>query len=482
MSVLDRSELEQSHLSDLHAIASELGIEGYRRLGRDQLIDSILAGGGGGSASDSDSDDSGADEQPAAPAESGATRRRGRRLRLRRGRDEDDAESSPAAAASEPEASAEKDAPPLAESNGDDGAEVVLPEGADEESAAPPRGEARRPRPRGGRGRPREDRGGRPREDRGGRPGDDRGGRSRPRDDDDGGGGRGRGQGRGRSRPDDDVDDEPRPEDELREGVLDVLPGGSGFMRADAFVHARDDVYVSPAQIRRCELRAGDRISGPVRPPRRSERYPSLVRVSEVNGQPAEPPAERPSFDDLTPTFPTEPLETVHGLPFGKGSRVAIGGPPGAGATRLLREVRAALEGDLDVLVVLAGVRPEEVTEWKRSPGIAVAGGAFDRGADELAQVADMAVERGKRIAEAGGHAVLVIDGLDTLSPAAARRVFGSARNTEEAGSLTIVAATGTAEELQRLASTRVALTPEGALDPAGSGTLRADLLGGGGA
>ena len=151
--------------------------------------------------------------------------------------------------------------------------------------------------------------------------------------------------------------------------MLDILPGGSGFMRADAFVHARDDVYVSPAQIRRCELRAGDEISGPVRPPRRSERYPSLVRVETVNGQPADEPSERPLFDDLTPMFATEALETVHGLAFGKGSRVAIGGPPGAGATRLLREVAEALEGDLDVLVVLAGVRPEEVTEWKRAEG-----------------------------------------------------------------------------------------------------------------
>ena len=261
--------------------------------------------------------------------------------------------------------------------------------------------------------------------------------------------------------------------------MLDILPGGSGFMRADAFVHAREDVYVSPAQIRRCELRAGDEISGPVRPPRRSERYPSLVRVETVNGKPADETSDRPGFEDLTPTFARDPLETVHGLPFGKGSRVAIGGPPGAGATRLLREVTDAFEGDLDVVVVLAGVRPEEVTEWKRVEGLSIAGGGFDRPPDELAQIAEMAVERAKRIAERGGDAIVIIDGLDALQPAAARRVFGAARNTEEAGSLTIVAATGSGGELQRLATTRVVLAGDGGLDAAASGTLREDLLGG---
>ena len=397
MSVLDRSELEQSHLADLHAIASELGIEGYRRLGRDALIDAILAGGGGSGDSDGDDARGGDTEESDEEKSEDKPRGRRRRLRLRPMRDEDGGE--------------EEEAPEQPDK--DDGAEVVLDEGDDSQSAA----------------------------------------------------------------------DEPKPraekeQEDARTGVLDILPGGSGFMRADAFVHAREDVYVSPAQIRRCELRAGDEISGPVRPPRRSERYPSLVRVETVNGQPADEIADRPSFDDLTPTFATDALETVHGLAFGKGSRVAIAGPPGAGATRLLREVTEALEGDLDVLVVLAGVRPEEVTEWKRVEGLTVAGGGFDRPPDELAQIAEMAVERAKRIAERGGDAVVIIDGLDALAPAAARRVFASARNVEEAGSLTVVAATGSADELQRLATTRVVLTAEGTLDAAASGTLRAELLG----
>ena len=421
MSVLDRSELEQSHLADLHAIASELGIEGYRRLGRDALIDAILAGDGGGEAAEAPA------EEPKEEEES-ARRGRSRRLRLRRDREEED---EPRGSAGEPEEARQDE--PLAESDGDDGAEVVLDEGDDTQSTADE-----------------------PKEERAS----------------------GRGRGRERAR-EPEREEEAEKEEDTRAGVLDILPGGSGFMRADPFVHAREDVYVSPAQIRRCELRSGDEISGPVRPPRRSERYPSLVRVESVNGQPADAIADRPLFDDLTPTFATEALETVHGLAFGKGSRVAIGGPPGAGATRLLREVTEALEGDLDVLVVLAGVRPEEVTEWKRVEGLTVAGGGFDRPPDELGQIAEMAVERAKRIVERGGDAIVIVDGLDALAPAAARRVFGAARNTEEAGSLTIVAATGSAGELQRLATTRVVLTAEGTLDAAASGTLRGELLGG---
>jgi transcription termination factor Rho len=358
-------------------------------MGREALIEAILAGDGG------DAEDGGDEDTEDKPRGRG-----GRRLRLRRGRDEEEEGE---------ESSEPRKEEPLEPTDGDDGAEVVLHEGDDTEATVHEAKEQR--------------------------------------------------------------------EEDSRSGVLDILPGGSGFMRADAFVHAREDVYVSPAQIRRCELRAGDEISGPVRPPRRSERYPSLVRVETVNGQPADAATDRPSFDDLTPTFATEALETVHGLAFGKGSRVAIGGPPGAGATRLLREVTGALEGDLDVMVVLSGVRPEEVTEWKRIENLSVAGGGFDRPADELGQIAEMAVERAKRIAERGGDAVVIVDGLDALAPAAARRIFGAARNTEEAGTLTVVAATGGAGELQRLATTRVVLTTDGTLDAAASGVLRDELL-----
>jgi transcription termination factor Rho len=358
LSVLDRKELEQSPLADLHAIASELGVEGYRRLRKEDLIGAILEGQGDG---DGDS----------ASAEAGT--------------EEAEAEQAEAAEEGEPE----------------------IPE---EEEPEP----------------------------------------------------------------------EPEPEEEdIRTGILDILPNGSGFMRPDPFAHSREDVYVSPAQIRRCELRAGDEISGPVRPPRRSERYPSLVRVDTVNGQPPEPPAERPRFEDLTPMFASERLPSPDGLdgvPYGKGSRVAISGPAGAGATTLLRRMVESVF-DLAPTVVLTGVRPEEVTEWRRWEGLTVAGGAFDGGVEEQAQVAEMAIERAKRAVEQGRDAVVAIDSLDALPPSVARRVFGAARRAEEGGSLTVIAVVGESSEPLRVATTRIVL--ENGAPGAGSGTTRADLLGG---
>ena len=380
MPVLDRKELEESPLSDLHAIASELGIEGYRRLRREELIDALA-----GAEGKADDGKKGEEDAPPSPP---------RRRRTRRTRS--------SAKTEEP-----KDEAPA---------------------------EEREPEP----------------------------------------------------------EPEPAEEDEheVRQGVLDILPNGSGFMRPDAFAHSREDVYVSPAQIRRCELRAGDAIEGPVRSPRRNERHPSLVRVDKVNGGDAEQPGERPRFEDLTPVFASQALTTPDGLddaPFGRGSRVAVGGPPGSGITTLLRRIVLALKAaheDLDVVVVLAGVRPEEVTEWKRDSAVTVAGGGFDRPVDEQAQAAENAVERGKRAAEAGRHAVVVVDSLDALPPAVARRVFGAARATEEAGTLTVIASTGTAGEPLRQATTRIVLDMPAdgpgphppKLAPA-SGTLRANLL-----
>jgi transcription termination factor Rho len=227
-------------------------------------------------------------------------------------------------------------------------------------------------------------------------------------------------------------------------------------------------------------------VSGPVRPPRRNERHPSLVRVSTVNGQDADAPAERPRFDSLTATWPTERLggpSLLADAPFGKGSRVAVGGPPGAGATWLLREAVKVLRdrhSDIEVVVVLAGVRPEEAAEWAEA-GIEVAGGSYDGSFDEQAQVAELAVQRAKRSVESGRDVVVVIDSLDALPPAAARRVFGAGRNTPEAGSLTILASTGPSAEPHRMATTHVTLEPaaldgEPRLGP-GTGTLRRDLL-----
>ena len=362
MSVLQRNELEASPLADLHAIASELGLEGYRTLRKAELVGAILDAQGG--------------EGDGEPTEAG-------------------------------QADAVDEEPEVTEAGG--------PEEGEPEAAP--------------------------------------------------------------------VVEEQR----TAGGVLDILPNGSGFLRSDPAGQSRDDVYVSPAQIRRCELRAGDELSGPVRAPRRNERHPSLIRVDTVNGRPAEPPEERPAFADLTPVYPSERLEgpaALEGVPFGRGSRVAIGGAPGTGATTLLREVAAALterHPEIELAVVLVSARPEEVTDWRRGGSAPVYGGSFETSPEAQAQAAELAVERAKRTVERGGHAALVVDSLEALPPAAARRVFGAARNTEEGGSLTILAATGTALEPQRFASTRVTLEPPdgGVRVAAGaSSTLRADLLG----
>jgi len=284
---------------------------------------------------------------------------------------------------------------------------------------------------------------------------------------------------------------EPEPEqpEELVGGVLDILPNGSGFVRVDPAGQSRDDVYVSPAQIRRCELRAGDEVSGPVRPPRRNERHPSLVRVETVNGNPAEPPEQRPHFSELTAVFPSDRLSGpawIEGVPFGKGSRVSVGGPPGAGATRLLREIVSVLRekhSELQLAVALAGVRPEELGDWRADGSVPVYGGSFDRSSEAQAQAAELAVERAKRAVERGGDAVIVVDTLEALPSGAARRVFGAARKLEEGGSLTVVAATGMSWEPQRWATTRVMLDPAGGdgqpkVSASRSGALRSELLG----
>lgn len=373
MSVLEPGDLKESPLADLHTLAAELGIEDYRRMRREELVEAILASQGG------------ADSEAADPGP-GAT-----------------AEAPPAGVVDAP---AVEPAEPAAEE----------PQKGVEETREEP----------------------------------------------------------------------PAKEEELRSGMLDVLPNGSGFVRADAFRHSPNDVYVSPAQIRRCELRTGDEVAGPVRPPRRSERYPSLVRVETVNGGPAEPPAERPLFGELTPAFARERLEAPEELaaaPFGKGSRVAVVGAPGSGATTLLRRIAATLaerHPDVVLTVVLAGTRPEEIGEWRSQLSAPVVGGSFDESPERQGEDASIAVERAKRVAERGADAAVVIDSLDHLPPNAARRVFGAARNTEEAGSVTVIAATGLGPGPARHATTRIVLEQGGelVLDPAASGTLRAELLG----
>jgi transcription termination factor Rho len=390
MAVLQRTELESSPLADLHAIASELGLEGFRSKRKDDLIGAILAAQGGEEA----------------PLDT----------------DEREPDEVPAEEALEP-------APPGDEPPEDEPPEYEPPE------YEPPEDE---PEPREAEADVVEE--------------------------------------------EPEVVEEETSDEEIATGVLDVLTNGSGFLRLDPAGQSRGDVYVSPAQIRRCELRAGDEVSGPMRPPRRSERHPSLIRVETVNGAEAEPPEERPWFGDLTPLLPTQPLsfpDAFAPAPFGRGSRVAVSGPPGAGATTLLVETARKLTDshpELTVQVVLAGVRPEEVSGW-REAGFEIVGGSFERSPEAQAQAAELAVERAKRQAERGGHAAVVIDALDALPPGVRRRLFGAARATEEGGTLTIVAATGDDREVLRWASSRLVLERPGQVNADASGTLAAGRL-----
>jgi transcription termination factor Rho len=429
MSVLSRSALESSPLADLHAIASELGIDGFRRLRKADLIDRIVAHQGG------DDDEPATEIVDEAAAEPEARpRRRSARGGRGRGRAADDEPATEEPATEEEEEEAEADAE----------ADLVKVEDEEEEDERPAR------RSRGGRSR---------------------GGRDRDRDRNGG-------------------DAEP-----VVEGTVELLANGSGFLRLTAPEPSDDDVYISAAQVRRCELVSGDKVAGPTRRPRRSERYPSLVRVDTINGAPVEEVAEGTPFDELPCTWPAERLALDGGedptlraiewlTPIGRGSRVTITGGSLAGKSEALRRIARALSGrdELELTVVLAGVRPEEASDWAADgpvePVAAVHSGAAD---DAQAQVVERAIETAKRIAVRGGHAVLLIDSLDALGPVGARRAIAAARSLVDGGSLTVIAASTLPVGGE---STVVALDPAlagagrfPALDLVRSGTLRPERL-----
>ncbi|HLV90120.1 MAG: transcription termination factor Rho [Acidimicrobiales bacterium] len=276
-------------------------------------------------------------------------------------------------------------------------------------------------------------------------------------------------------------DEEMIPEDELevREGLLDILPEGYGFLRVTGYKAGDKDVYVSANQIRKYRIRKGDIVSGPIRPPRSKEKFPALVRVDKVNGMDPEEAMNRPKFENLTPLFPDERLRLeVEGkpnniltrivdliAPIGKGQRGLIVSPPKAGKTTVLQEVAQAISTnnpECYLMVVLVDERPEEVTDMQRSVKGEVIYSTFDRPAEEHTQVSELAIERAKRLVEMGMDVVIVLDSITRLArahnlatPASGRilsggvdsqalyppkRFFGAARNIEEGGSLTILA------------------------------------------
>lgn len=429
MPVLDRSELEASPLADLHAIANELGVDGFRLLPREQLINAILG---------EEVEVTARDLRPAAEPDSSSEPRRSTMPRRRR---------------------------------------------------AGERQPAERPRSRAGSGSGRE-----------------RAGR------------------------------------EHAEGVVELRDNGSAFLRVHPPGPSDDDVYISPAQVKRCELSTGDEVSGPVRRPRRSERHPSLARVETINGEPADAGArvagsgrERASRErsgregsgrervgrersgreragreraggeargaerDTAAAFPTELLRfgssdpTVQAVetlaPLGYGSRAAIVGAPRAGKTELLRRMLEALagKGELEVLLVLVGVRPEEIAEWEAGPVKPSAALDFAAAPDAQGQAVEQAIQKATRAASGGKHAIVLVDTLDGLHPHTARKALASAQKLAgrsrrgRSGSVTVI---GTANRPYggetTVVALDVALASSGrfpAIDVMASGTLRPELL-----
>jgi transcription termination factor Rho len=264
----------------------------------------------------------------------------------------------------------------------------------------------------------------------------------------------------------------------LAGGILEIVDDGYGFLRGDGLRPGGGDVYVSQSQIRRFGLRTGDYVTGQVRPPKDSEKYYGLLRVEAVNSVDPEVAKMRPHFEHLTPIFPnvlinlevkpqalsTRLMNLV--APIGRGQRGLIVSPPKAGKTMLLKNIAKAVVTnceDIHLMVLLIGERPEEVTDWRRSVVEAeVIAATFDDPVEDQTRVAEMGLERAKRLVEAGKHVVILLDGITRLTRAynlalppsgrtlsggidpvalhPSKRLFGAARNTEEGGSLSIIA------------------------------------------
>jgi transcription termination factor Rho len=409
MAVLERSELDASSLSDLHAIADQLGLDGFRRLRKAELVDAILqrSGADGGAQASGDgergvsaalTEEPGEEREPTETARRTVRRRRPTRTRrVKASAEGQERDEEQRVAQEEPAPRVQRDA----------------------------RGESRKER--------------------------------------------------------------------VVEGVVDLLGNGSAFLRISPPEASDEDLYISAAQVRRCELVSGDRVSGPLRTPRQSERYPSLARVDTINGASAESVAEGTRYEDLAVAYPSERLEldgedpTLKAIewltPIGRGSRVAIVGPARSGKTETLRRLLGALDGreGLEVMLVLAGVRPDEIAAWREGPIAPAAALDLAASADLQGQTVEHVVDTAKRVATRGGDVVVLVDSLDGLHPHAARRVLAGARNLAEGGSLTVIAtAASPLGGESTVIALDVALTSTGrlpALDLANSGAVRPELL-----
>jgi transcription termination factor Rho len=400
----EKATLERKRLSDLHQIASQLGIKQYRKYRKPELAEMIYQVATEQAGQATAETTNGAPEAPEASVGNGAA----------------------TATLPEPQAAPAPASPPAEEANG----AVQAP--AAPEQARPTRQEGRREERRDER---RKSEGKQQQERRGG-------------------------------------------EEAVQSGILDVLPDGFGFLRTGGYSQSRGDVYVSTSQIKRFNLRRGDHVVGQIRPAREGEKYPAMVRIETVNDEEPQKGRWRQNFDDLTPLFPQERLRLewkpndiaprVMDLitPIGKGQRGLIVSPPKAGKTTILKQIAQSIAAnypEAKLFVLLADERPEEVTDWQRSVQEAtVVASTFDQPADNHIAVAELLLERVRRLVEEGDDVVVILDSITRLAraynlaaPASGRilsggvdsaalyppkRFFGAARNIEDGGSLTILA------------------------------------------
>jgi transcription termination factor Rho len=454
---LDRSVLDTKDREELHQIAGAMGVNAATRMKKADLIDAILGAVDGGDASD------GGD--------------RPKRVRSRRVSEADDpiaelaAEEEAIAAASGSEDASDQPQPAsrTASSSAGDGRDDASSgesgSNASQSTATSTKDTKSKPSARDGNGG---------------------GSATKPRIEPEderqsyGEGNRRRRRRRGRDRQQDGEQREFQGEPVATEGLLDLRDEGYGFLRATSYLPGPKDVYVSASQVRRFALRKGDYLKGFARPQASNEKYPALLRVDQVNDLPTEAARERPKFEDLTPLFPDSRLAleleddpaNITGRivdlvsPIGKGQRGLVVSPPKAGKTTILKQIVYSVERnnpEVHLMVLLVDERPEEVTDMRRhvKNGEVVAS-TFDRPSDEHTQVAELTIERAKRLVEMGRDVVIILDGITRLAraynlsaPASGRilsggvdstalyppkRFFGAARNIEEGGSLTIVA------------------------------------------
>jgi transcription termination factor Rho len=440
----DRSTLDGKARDELMQIATAVGVTGVSRLKKSELVDKIISAGSNGNG--------------------GA-----RKVRSTRPAEDDlaslaEEENALAATATDPEIrpARRRTASPAGETAG--APEATSTATSTGSSTAAPTAEPAAPAPGETRGT-------------------DGGERSEGGDGWDGegdGNRRNRRRRRGRNRDREHQPQEPVGEPIDVEGLLDLRDEGYGFLRTRGYLPSKQDVYVSASQVRRFALRRGDYVKGATRPPANNEKYPALLRVDEINAMTPDEARERRRFEDLTPLFPDEhlrlelsddPNELTGRIvdllsPVGKGQRGLIVSPPKAGKTTVIKHLVHAIERnnpEVHLMVLLVDERPEEVTDMRRHlmHGEAIAS-TFDRPSDEHTLVAELTIERAKRLVELGKDVVVVLDGITRLSraynlaaPASGRimsggvdssalyppkKFFGAARNLEEGGSLTIIA------------------------------------------